>query len=51
MRRSVGTNEGVIDAMGRVDKGQRFFGMDAAGGCDRAFRGYREFVIRVALVR
>lgn len=40
MRGSVGTNEGVVDAMRRVNKGQGFFGMDAGGGCDGAFGGY-----------
>lgn len=51
MRRSVGTNQGVIDAMGRVNKGQCFFGMDAGGGYDGALGGYGEVVIGLALVR
>ena len=51
MRRGVDTNEGVVDAMGRVNKRQCFFGMDAGGGRDRTFGRYGEVVIGVGLVR
>ena len=51
MSRGVGTDEGIIDAVRRVNKGQCFFGMDAGGGCDRAFGGYGEVVVGAALVR
>ena len=40
MGRGVGTDEGIVDAVWGIYKGQCFFGMDAGGGRNRTFRGY-----------